>query len=642
MLQRQASDTRPHRHTRRPIWLLLIAATLLLLPAASASAQQGSVTVQLTAVNVDGWPQAQAVVTVLDNGGRPLADLAETDFQVQLNGSPAPVTDVAQGVDSRLAIAVVLALDVSGSMAEGGALEQAKVAAQSFLSGLAPEDSVAVLTFNDTVDLVQPFTQDRAAAGAAIDGLQAEGATALYEATAESVALAAEADSSRRAVVLLSDGLDHGSTLARDDALLSAQRLGVPVFTIGLGDNIDRAFLQELAEMSGGRLAETATPAGLNQLYQEVGELLRGQYILTVDASALGLAESEPATLRVEVSLGGVTSGDQRAVCPQRLCVTLSEVEEGEQLTEARTVIAGVVSADPVASVSFLVDGAAVLELTEPPYEFAFDPASYPDGDHTLAVEAVTSTAQTETRQVAIRTGEAAGGGISGSLLAVGVIVIVIAIIAAVLLLLYVRRGGSEPVPEAGPGLLPIGPSGRSALKKQPRVLLEDAPLPPPAAPEELRGHLRMTSGPGAGETFPIGGSPVSIGSEHRCLIRLSERPDDEHEIAPEHARVWIRDGQLMVHEVRRLTETGATGGGWEILTPGEAFSVGPYTFLFALADEQGSPEQPPSVPNVLKDHADDSAGSGKESASSASSVPDASDGREPPTLGSSQPASTE
>lgn len=642
MLHRQASDTRPHQHTRGPIWLFLIAAALLLLPTTSASAQQGSVLVQLTAVNVDDWPQAQVVVTVLDSDGRPLADLAETDFQAQINASPAPVADVTQGIDSSLAIAVLLALDVSGSMAEGGALEQAKVAAQSFLNGLAAEDTVAVLTFNDTVDLVQPFTRDRAAAGAAVDGLQAEGATALYEATAESVALAARADSSRRAVVLLSDGLDHGSTLVRDDALLSAQRLGVPVFTIGLGDDIDRAYLRELAEISGGRLAETATPAGLNQLYQEVGELLRGQYILTVDASTLGLAESEPATLRVEVSFGGLTTGDQRAVCPQRLCVTLSEVEEGEQLAEPRTLVAEVVSEHPVTSVTFLVDDVAVLELSEPPYEFVFEPASYPDGNHTLAVEAVTSTAQTETRQVAIRTGEAAGGGISGSLLAIGVIVIVIAIIAAVLLLLYVRRDGPESVPGAGPDLLPIGPSDRSALQKQSRVLLEDGPLPPPAAPEELQGHLRMTSGPGAGETFPIGGSPVSIGSGHRCRIRLSERPDDEHDIAPEHARVWIRDGQLMVHEVRRLTEEGATGGGWEILTPGEAFSVGPYTFLFALADETESPEQPPSVPNILRDHADDSASSGKESASGASSTPDASDGREPPTLGSSQPASAE
>ncbi|MCH8993804.1 MAG: VWA domain-containing protein [Chloroflexi bacterium] len=613
---------------------------MLLLPTAGASAQQGSVTVQLTAVNVDSWPQAQAVVTVLDSGGRPLANLAETDFQVQLNASPAPVTEVTQGVDSSLAIAVLLALDVSGSMAEGGALGQAKVAAQSFLDGLAPEDTVAVLTFNDTVDLVQPFTRDRAAAGAAIAGLQAEGATALYEATAESVALAAGADSGRRAVVLLSDGLDHGSTLARNDALLSAQRLGVPVFTIGLGDDIDRAYLRELAEMSGGRLAETATPAGLNQLYQEVGELLRGQYILTVDASTLGLVESEPATLRVEVSLGGLTTGDERAVCPQRLCVTLAQVEEGEQLAEPRTLVAEVVSEHAVTSVSFLVDDVAVLELTEPPYEFVFEPASYPDGDHTLAVEAVTSTAQTETRQVAIRTGEAAGGGISGSLLATGVIAI--AIIAAVLLLLYLRRGGPESARNSELELMPNGPLGGPPLKRQPSVLLEDAPPPPPAAPKELLGHLHVTGGPGAGETYSIGGSPVSIGSGHRCLIRLSERPDDEHEIASEQARVWIRDGQLMVHQVRRLTEAGATGGGWEILTPGEAFSVGPYTFLFALADEQGSPEQPPSVPNVLKDHADDSAGSGKESASSASSVPDASDGREPPTLGSSQPASTE
>ena len=122
MLHRQASDTRPHRHTRGPIWLFLIAAALLLLPTAGASAQQGSVLVQLTAVNVDDWPQAQVVVTVLDSDGRPLADLAETDFQAQINASPAPVTEVTQGVDSSLAIAVLLALDVSGSMAEGGAL----------------------------------------------------------------------------------------------------------------------------------------------------------------------------------------------------------------------------------------------------------------------------------------------------------------------------------------------------------------------------------------------------------------------------------------------------------------------------------------------------------------------------------------
>ncbi len=294
MLQRQQREASSRRPGAWRAWVLLVLATLLL-SAMGVSAQEQALTVKVAGLTADGWPQAQAVVTVLGSDGHPLADLAETHFRAQLNDRPVPVVAVIQGVDSSLAIAVVLALDVSGSM-EGGALEQAKVAARRFLEGLGPQDSVAVLTFHDAVDLVQPFTQDRAAAGAAIDGLTAGGATTLYQATVESVSLAAAADSSRRAVVLLSDGLDNGSVLLSADALTMAETLGVPVFAIGLGADIDRDYLQELAQISGGQFAETPSPEGLAQIYQEAGELLRGQYILTLDASGLALAESEART----------------------------------------------------------------------------------------------------------------------------------------------------------------------------------------------------------------------------------------------------------------------------------------------------------------------------------------------------------
>lgn len=300
----------------------LIGLALTVALVAGVGAQGSSPSLQVTSLATEAWPEAQAVLTVLGDDGRPAPDLTASEFRVFLNESPVTITGVTKGVDSSLPIAVVLAIDVSGSM-EGGALTEAKTASRSFLEALAPEDTVAVVTFSNTVSTVLPFTSDRAAAVAAIDALVADGATALYEATSESVRQAAAVESSRHAVVLLSDGLDNGSALAREDALAAAETLRVPVFAIGLGNDIDRVYLQALADASGGGFTETTTPEGLAQLYLEVGELLRGQYVVSIDATDLELAVSEAATLRVEATIGAVTAGDERLICPQRLCVAL-------------------------------------------------------------------------------------------------------------------------------------------------------------------------------------------------------------------------------------------------------------------------------------------------------------------------------
>jgi uncharacterized protein YegL len=552
------------------IWVILILGALLFFPI-GVRAEEQALTVQLAGLTADDWPQAQAVVTVLGEDGRPVAELGDGHFQAQLNGSGVPVVAVEQGVDSSLAVEVVLALDISGSM-EGGALEQAKVAAQSFLGGLAFQDRVAVVTFHNTVDLILPFTQDRAAVEAAIQSLTAGGGTALYQATAESIRLAAGTESSRRAVVLLSDGVDNGSLLTRPEALAPAETLGVPVFAIGLGADIDREYLQELAQVSGGRAAETPSPDGLAQLYQEAAEALRGQYILTLDASELALDQSDAVTLRVDA------------------------VE--------RTVVAEVISTEAVTSVTFLMDGEPLLEVTAEPYEVALDSRSLSEGEHAFAVEVVTTSGETERREVTVLHTAVAttadGGGISSNILVFGAI-LGIAAVGAVLLILLLRRrrrrmeakapdAAPEPEPESEPAApAPGGP--RRPLWE------EEAPQPPPEPEREL-GRLHSTTGPLTGQTFPVGDTPISIGTGHRCLVRLDDS-EDGREIGVEHARIWIRDGQLVMHELRRLSDLGSTGGRWEFLDPGDVFAIGPYTFRFELTAGDG--EETGEVPNILR-----------------------------------------
>jgi hypothetical protein len=76
----------------------------------------------------------------------------------------------------------------------GDPLVQAQRAARAFVEGLAPIDSVALVTFGDGAAPVLNFTTDRGAVSGALDSLQAAGNTALYQATSVSAFVAASSD----------------------------------------------------------------------------------------------------------------------------------------------------------------------------------------------------------------------------------------------------------------------------------------------------------------------------------------------------------------------------------------------------------------------------------------------------------------
>ena len=585
--------------------LVLVGASVVL---TSAQAQNEALTVEVAGIVSDGSTLRQAVVTVLDETGRPLAELSEEHFNVQVGGSAVPITGVSQGEDSNLAIAVVLVMDVSNSMT-GSALEQAKVAAQQLLAGLAPQDSVAVVAFANTVEVRQAFTQDKAAAGAAISTLTASevGGTSLYDATSQSVSLAAGSGSSRQAVILLSDGVDFGSTLSREEALATAVVGDLPFFVIALGDEIDRAYLEALARTGGGQFSEAPSPGGLAALYEQVGELLRGQYVIDLDAAGLELGLEEGATLAVGVTFGERTGGGERSFCLQQICVILTEVTPGERLEAPRTIVAQVISEEPVLSVALLVDERRQAIVNEPPYEFTFDPAAFSDGAHTLAVEVTIDGGSVVIGgELAVTTGPG-GAGIALVPVITGA---AIALVALVVVVLFLRlRGRGDGGQQPSEAILPVGPRipTRATDPVERRPLWEDgSPPPPPPPPEEALGQLVITGGMNAGQSFPVGAAPISIGSGHRCLVRLQEMTEEGEDVAPELARVWVRDRQLMVHEIRRLAVVGSVGGGWSILEPAEVFTIGPATFKFVL--ESDGPEQPVKkepegeLPNIFRD----------------------------------------
>lgn len=126
---------------------------------------------------------------------------------------------------------------------------------------------------------------DRASAKAAIDATLARGDTALYDAVHQSIQ-ALEKVEGRKAVILLSDGVDddgQGKQLSKhsiEEGLELARKVNVPVFTIGLGAEIDEQVLQRVAESTGGKYFSVADPAALQQVYDAIGKQLSGQYTI--------------------------------------------------------------------------------------------------------------------------------------------------------------------------------------------------------------------------------------------------------------------------------------------------------------------------------------------------------------------------
>jgi hypothetical protein len=297
----------------------LALAALIFLPVVNGGggevAAQAAPTVQVTNVASDDWPTVQTAVTVLDPSGRPATGLGAEAFSASIGDQGLGITQVTPASAPGIGIAVVFTFDTSGSM-QGAPLEQAKAAAKGLVAQIGPDDQAAVMSFASTVTLVQGFTGDRAAIERAIDSLTAVGDTALYAGVRDSIALADTAPLPRRSVILLSDGVDFGgvSGIDAESTYTLADQSDAIIFTIGLGSDIDEAYLSTLAARGRGQYLEAPTPEQLAGVYQTAGSILRNQYILTLDAAGVDAAAAAGQPLAISVNVGGTTASGSAPV----------------------------------------------------------------------------------------------------------------------------------------------------------------------------------------------------------------------------------------------------------------------------------------------------------------------------------------
>lgn len=280
--------TRRERAARLMVAVLLVTAV----GAVPCAAQEiGSLTLQ--DVDTTDYPDVRLRVTV---PAEMLADGAEPSFVVSENGQGTKVLAVEYLASAAERVDVVLAIDTSGSM-KGDSIESAKKAAREFVASLQTGNRVAIVSFSSSAKTVAPFTADATVLNRAIDGLEASGETAAYDALVAATNLARGPDSSLAAIVLLSDGGDTVSRASLDDAARAVRDAGVPVFAVALPSyEADPEALRTLAAQSGGRLVASSDLAGLPALYRGLAEEIQDRFVLVYRSA-------EPSTKELEIEV---------------------------------------------------------------------------------------------------------------------------------------------------------------------------------------------------------------------------------------------------------------------------------------------------------------------------------------------------
>ncbi len=161
--------------------------------------------------------------------------------------------------------AVVLIIDKSSSM-EGRKIELARLAAIGVVDNLRPIDLVGVLIFDNSFQWAVPLrrAEDRTLIKRLISGITPDGGTQISPALNEAFRRILPANATFKHIVLLTDGIsEEGDSL---DVSREAQLKKVTISTVGLGQDVNRAYLEKVAQYAGGKSYFLNEPAGLEQI----------------------------------------------------------------------------------------------------------------------------------------------------------------------------------------------------------------------------------------------------------------------------------------------------------------------------------------------------------------------------------------
>ena len=308
---------------RKPILAAVILAPALL-GSDLLGQQQPKIAVEVKTVSV--------LATVRDRHGKIVPDLIKDDFLLDEDGRVQTINYFAREKDAPLRLSLL----VDTSLSQRRVLDQERSASYAFLDNLLrpDKDVAAVINFDRDVTLLQGFTSSRPKLQAAFQQLETPqmdtqggrgthqrggggsagggrrgGGTLLYDAVYLASDELMSQQQGRKALIILSDGVDHGSKETLAQAIETAQRADTIVYSILFSDEEayshygghgmgpygghggrypppqqerpdGKQILQQISKQTGGRLFEVSKKEPVDKIYGDIEEELRNQYSL--------------------------------------------------------------------------------------------------------------------------------------------------------------------------------------------------------------------------------------------------------------------------------------------------------------------------------------------------------------------------
>jgi VWFA-related protein len=277
------------------------------------------------------------LATVRDKHGKMISNLSKDDFQLDEDGRPQTINYFAHESDLPLRLGLL----VDTSLSQRRLIDQERSASYSFLDHLLREDKdlAFVIHFDREVELLEAFTPSRPKLEAALQALQTPqfesggggrgagrgggngggsgrgshgGGTLLYDAVFLASDELMSKQQGRKALIILSDGVDHGSKETMAEAIATAQRADTIIYSILFADEEENArpggfgmgghggygggrggrfppqeqhpdgkkILEQISRETGGRMFKVSKKETVEAIYAEIEEDLRNQYSL--------------------------------------------------------------------------------------------------------------------------------------------------------------------------------------------------------------------------------------------------------------------------------------------------------------------------------------------------------------------------
>ena len=240
--------------------------------------------------------EVQLVFTVTDKHGHYINDLKQNDFEILDDGKP-PAAILSFHSETDLPLQVGLLIDTSQSVRDRFKFEQE--AAIDFLEQTIRKkyDQSFVLGFDVASKVTQDFTDDTAQLSAGIQMLQPGNLTAMYDAIyfacRDKLQRQPQGGPVRRAIILLSDGVDNASKVTREQAIEMAQQAEVSVYTIDTklirSGGYGQQNLERIADATGGRSYAPRQITEVASAFEAIQAELRSQYVVSYKPAAFKL-----------------------------------------------------------------------------------------------------------------------------------------------------------------------------------------------------------------------------------------------------------------------------------------------------------------------------------------------------------------